>query len=412
MEFEQKDPVKRETEAGKPNRTGIPLQMKQSFERSSGLSLDDVRVHYHSALPARLGALAYTQGSQVYVAPGQERHLGHELGHVVQQKQGRVRATSELGGVKINTSPALEQEADLLCRQAAQGAARIVQRRQAAPASGVVQMVRYGTIRDMWIGICGEDNANEAEVLIRADPALRELYEDAAAQVPLCDFVEENGDFQIHVLDTQEEAPRYRIEHPKYPEASPAASFQRRRFIGALFHELGHAAMDMQYQHIAGEGQELPEDIYLLNMNLPPWPGNDRPERAAEAEAYNKLCDKQGQQLMENIKRLEAVAKHDKKLHSKESEVYNYLFGDGAGYTARIKYMAATPQYHYDVVLGEMMYHLRAAGLTDSVTYRFIQRMLLEANDRRHQRSRFNDRMPYPLSEWSLFSPSTWSQTY
>ena len=37
-------------------------------------------------------ARAYTQGSEIYMAPGQERHLAHEAWHVVQQKQGRVQA--------------------------------------------------------------------------------------------------------------------------------------------------------------------------------------------------------------------------------------------------------------------------------------------------------------------------------
>ena len=60
-------------EVKKPNLTGIPTQMRLNFERRSGLSFDDVRVHYNSDKPARLGALAYTQGTQIHVGPGQER---------------------------------------------------------------------------------------------------------------------------------------------------------------------------------------------------------------------------------------------------------------------------------------------------------------------------------------------------
>ena len=88
--LQQQAPQKAQT--NKPNLTGIPTQMKLDFEQRSGLSFDDVRVHYNSDKPAQLQALAYTQGTQVYVGPGQERHLKHELGHVVQQKQGRVKA--------------------------------------------------------------------------------------------------------------------------------------------------------------------------------------------------------------------------------------------------------------------------------------------------------------------------------
>ena len=95
-----------------PNLTGIPTQMKLDFEQRSGLSFDDVRVHYNSDKPAKIDALAYTQGTQVYMGPGQERHLRHELGHVVQQKQGIVRPTTWIRGLPVNDCPALERAAD------------------------------------------------------------------------------------------------------------------------------------------------------------------------------------------------------------------------------------------------------------------------------------------------------------
>lgn len=117
MEKERKDGTSAVRSTGRPygreNRTGIPTQLKERMERSTGLSFDDVRVHYNSALPARLDALAYTQGNQVEIGPGQERHLPHELGHVVQQKLGAVRANAtHSSGVALNTDPALEHQAD------------------------------------------------------------------------------------------------------------------------------------------------------------------------------------------------------------------------------------------------------------------------------------------------------------
>ena len=96
------------------NHTGIPAPMKSYFELSSGLSFDDVRVHYHSAKPARFQALAYTQGNQVYLGPNQEQHLPHELGHIIQQKMGRVKPTKSLEGIPLNDDPKLEQEADYI----------------------------------------------------------------------------------------------------------------------------------------------------------------------------------------------------------------------------------------------------------------------------------------------------------
>ncbi len=93
------------------NETGLPDALKAGVESLSGMSLDDVNVHYNSAKPAPLQALAYTQGTEIHVAPGQEKHLPHELWHVVQQKQGRVKPTLQAHGVAINTDPSLEAEA-------------------------------------------------------------------------------------------------------------------------------------------------------------------------------------------------------------------------------------------------------------------------------------------------------------
>ena len=97
-----------------PNLTGIPTQMKLDFEQRSGLSFDDVRVHYNSDRPARIGALAYTQIPEVYMGPGQERHLRHELGHVVQQKTSVIKATETIQGIPVNTSQELEASATRL----------------------------------------------------------------------------------------------------------------------------------------------------------------------------------------------------------------------------------------------------------------------------------------------------------
>lgn len=97
---------------------GLPDELKAGVEALSGYSLDDVRVHYNSSKPAEVGALAYAQGTDIYLAPGQEKHLAHEAWHVVQQKQGRVRPTTELdGGVAINDNVGLEMEAERMGQQ-------------------------------------------------------------------------------------------------------------------------------------------------------------------------------------------------------------------------------------------------------------------------------------------------------
>jgi hypothetical protein len=66
-----------ESETGH-GRTGLLEGLKSGAEALSGLSLGDIRVHYNSARPARLGALAFAQGRDIHLAPGEERHLPHE----------------------------------------------------------------------------------------------------------------------------------------------------------------------------------------------------------------------------------------------------------------------------------------------------------------------------------------------
>jgi hypothetical protein len=105
-----------------PNRTGLPDALKAGVENLSGIAMDDVRVHYGSARPAALHAKAYAQGSDIHLAPGEERHLPHEAWHVVQQKQGRVKATIQAKGVPINDDGGLEREADLMGARAAAAA--------------------------------------------------------------------------------------------------------------------------------------------------------------------------------------------------------------------------------------------------------------------------------------------------
>lgn len=97
------------------NKTGLPDNLKSGVENLSGHSLDDVKVHYNSSQPAALQAHAYAQGTDIHVAPGQEKHLPHEAWHVVQQKQGRVQPTRQLKGkTNINDDAGLEKEADVM----------------------------------------------------------------------------------------------------------------------------------------------------------------------------------------------------------------------------------------------------------------------------------------------------------
>lgn len=103
----------RDTRARDPQ-TGLPNRLKSNVEAMSGLSLSDVRVHYRSSEPAKVAAHAFTRGPQIHIAPGREHDLPHEAWHVVQQKQGRVAATSSVAGQPLNEDGGLEREADVM----------------------------------------------------------------------------------------------------------------------------------------------------------------------------------------------------------------------------------------------------------------------------------------------------------
>lgn len=103
------------------NKTGMPDGVKQRMEDSFGMDFSSVRIHPDSPSAPEVGALAYTQGTDIHFAPGQfkpdtsagRQLLGHELTHVVQQSKGLVQPTGEIGGLPVNDNEALEQEADV-----------------------------------------------------------------------------------------------------------------------------------------------------------------------------------------------------------------------------------------------------------------------------------------------------------
>jgi len=118
------DPVQKKAgpePSRRENNTGLPDNLKSGIENMSGYSLDDVKVNLNSNKPAQLNAHAYAQGTDIHVAPGQEKHLPHEAWHVVQQKQGRVKPTMQMkGNVNVNDDEGLEREADEMGAKAMQ----------------------------------------------------------------------------------------------------------------------------------------------------------------------------------------------------------------------------------------------------------------------------------------------------
>jgi hypothetical protein len=102
----------------------LPQVVLAKMEAAFGANFSAVRVHV-GPQASRIGAVAFTLGNDLYFAPGRfqpdsvqgQRLIGHELTHVIQQRQGRVRALGS--GVTVVQDRALEAEADRLGQRAA-----------------------------------------------------------------------------------------------------------------------------------------------------------------------------------------------------------------------------------------------------------------------------------------------------
>jgi len=71
-----------------------------------------LKIHYNSLKPQQFSAKAYTRGTDIYLAPGEEDSLSHELGHVRQQALGGIQPTRMAAGQPVNDDPLLEAQAD------------------------------------------------------------------------------------------------------------------------------------------------------------------------------------------------------------------------------------------------------------------------------------------------------------
>ncbi len=98
---ERVQPTPPQLSAGQP----IPPSLRHHMEASFGQDFSDVRVH-HGHEATTLGARSFTHGNNIHFAPGRydphstqgQELLGHELTHVVQQRQGRSLASGLVQG--------------------------------------------------------------------------------------------------------------------------------------------------------------------------------------------------------------------------------------------------------------------------------------------------------------------------
>ncbi len=107
----------------------MPEEVQAKMENSFGQDFSDVNIHDNSAKAEDMGAKAFAQGKDVHFAPGEfqpntkqgQELIGHELTHVVQQKEGKVQGGDVNGKDMVNQDPSLEKEADDAGKLASEG---------------------------------------------------------------------------------------------------------------------------------------------------------------------------------------------------------------------------------------------------------------------------------------------------
>jgi hypothetical protein len=122
----------------------MPAPLQKKMESSFQSDFSSVRVHQGNQASG-LGAQAYAQGDDLHFAPGKyqpetqsgQALVGHELAHVVQQRQGRVTAPVQAKGAPVVADHGLEDEADRAGQAAARGEPARVSSLGGGSASGV-----------------------------------------------------------------------------------------------------------------------------------------------------------------------------------------------------------------------------------------------------------------------------------
>lgn len=118
--------IQKKEDSGGGSSNRLPEEVRGKMESTIGTDFSNVRIHANSDKAVEAGALAFTQGTDIHFAPGQynpnsrqgEELLAHELTHVQQQSEGRVKSTGQVAGMPLNEDRGLEKEADELASRA------------------------------------------------------------------------------------------------------------------------------------------------------------------------------------------------------------------------------------------------------------------------------------------------------
>ncbi len=108
----------------------LPEEVQTKMENSFSQDFSNVNIHKDSSSAQDIHAKAYAQGNDIHFAPGEydpsskagHELIGHELTHVVQQKQGKVNSsTINRKSLAITQETEFEKEADEAGKLASEG---------------------------------------------------------------------------------------------------------------------------------------------------------------------------------------------------------------------------------------------------------------------------------------------------
>lgn len=107
----------------------LPDTLQAKMETSFDSNFSNVKINTNSSEASSMGAKAFAQGNEISFSPGAyqpetqegQKLIGHELTHVVQQRNTNIPATTQFSGLNINQDESLEREADQKGTLAAQG---------------------------------------------------------------------------------------------------------------------------------------------------------------------------------------------------------------------------------------------------------------------------------------------------
>ncbi len=203
----------------------LPDDVRGKMENAFQYDFSNVDIQKNSSEAKRMGALAFAKGNEVHFAPGQfepytpkgQELIGHELTHIVQQSENRVKPTVQAKGVAINDDKGLEREADEMGKKVAQQSTgnnsnaskgnlsnnlnETVQRKE------VVQM-------NMPVEQSGGAEGNEQEVPDSPDNSALGGVE-TTIQEPPREVIPEKGDEEIQGTEELKETPQE--ENPELP---------------------------------------------------------------------------------------------------------------------------------------------------------------------------------------------------